>query len=672
MPQTGTICVSDPFVDPDIIMLLTRDKLVLHFKAVWHTWRLDDSRADPLVSMKALRDLGEHSIPHLRRILSDTSHPEAQARSAVVLHWLGQRDGLPFLLDTLFYRNSVKNSDKDLRFAFLQIGVPDASIALAESLLRFNGLSDASVQSIRAFDLLKELHDPYTITITATVADRAPELFCSLCAAMGQDALEPLCAIAGSQRIQERLAAVMGLQQIGWPQPIEVYTKLLRDEDEAVRGCAAEAIMESAGPVSALMRIREAVVDGFLSPNAIEALSILKPADLESVLLSVMNDFVSDRVSDSCAAEVLTALNRLGAVSPATQETICALAETRKSPNFLIQTAGLLGLNKDQPLDSDEPASRALYEMLISEHDAVRSAAANAMIARNEPFGIAFCKLLVFSRPPESLLKNLQSVFVNAQDVGAAVSSAVGHVGSWITRVTREAAERYAPEESGWRDFDWILKDDRLPDLLVRQLVHCCEALDTPSPLSIKAAAETSACALKALGALEPASAANAIALMQKACLYSFNSGMRSRMSSIDPQDDALLIPMRLAAAQSLITLKYSDIFELLCTGLESITEGVVVTSAESLGILGDTRGIAVLQLASRRRFGAGASQAISDSIARIRKSNPDTMTLLRGSSPDGHHNGLLRPASENREQAAETLVRPALPTENSQNHLGL
>jgi HEAT repeat protein len=664
-------------------MDLTRDKLVYHFKALWHAARLGDSRSDPVVSMRVLRDLGDFSIPHLRRALANTSHVEAQIRSAVVLHWLNQRDGLPFLLDTLLYHNSGKNLGKELLFAFGQIGTPDASHAIADAYCRVTGLSDTLPAAGRAIAVLRELRDPSIVPIIASSADRAPELFCAICEDLGVEGLEPLRSMAGSEDPALRLAAVLGLEQVRSSGPLDIITRLLRDPDERVRNAAAASILTITGPVSALIRLREALAAGYISPNAVQGIALLKPVDLPAILIDLLERFADgEEIPDACAAEAVAALSASNDQTPATVETICRLASAGKSPDFCLQSAHLLGAvstqakpeSLDRELETRGPAIHgllglrgeiveSLLSLLTSEYGRVRVAAAEALDRWDEPIGKAFVQLLHVCRPPESLLKNLQAVFAGAQDVGAAVSDAVGHVSNWITRFTRETAERYAPEDSAWRDHEWILHDSRLPGMLNRLLNNACAALEASDGERIRVATEASACALKATGNLTRADAEAIVPTLKRACLFTFNSGIRARMTAEMGRNDAMLVPVRLSAAQAMISLKHPDTFGLLCEGLNSITDGVIETSAISLGVLGETRAISALQAASTRRLSAQTSTAISDAINRIRKTNPDTMTLLRGASSD--HQALLRPAAERGSIAADTLVRPAASSEH-------
>jgi HEAT repeat protein len=121
---------------------------------------------------------------------------------------------------------------------------------------------------------------------------------------------------------------------------------------------------------------------------------------------------------------------------------------------------------------------------------------------------------------------------------------------------------------------------------------------------------------------------------------------------------DELLQIVRVSAGQTLVDLRAPATFEFLIRGMDHVAEGVQITSAISLGKLGETRAIPVLQNAADKRTAAVAAAA-SDAILRIKKANPDTMTLLRGASANGQHDSLLRPASDAGSQATDILLRP-------------
>ncbi len=653
-------------------MAFYQEKLARHFKALWNASRLADAKANPLAPMYALRDLGEVSIPHLRRYMAEKDKPEAQIRSAVVLHWLKQKEALPFLIDTLQYRAPEKNLHTELNFAFVQIGVPDASMALADAWRRIPGLSDNSIPASHTVATLIELRDANVIPVMADGADKAPNLFCRLCEGLGPSAVPGLVQISNNQLPDIRITAISALERLGGEKALDTIAGLLRDNDYDVRDRAADAVMTLAGPVVALNRISAAYKAGYLSRGAIRALTLLRPPDLPQLLVSVIDAYQPDGSTDATVCEAISATRSIGHPNFLVVETMCALVDRKPSSVVLSAAADLLAsaapLTDSEDTDTPDAPSGEMRTRVVSTLDgllscaetAPRSAASVALRAWGEPYGAAFCMVLEAGRPSESLFKNLQQTFANAQDMGAAVNDAVQHVTNWITRFSRETAEKYVPTDSARRAEDWILEDERVPMLLARLLQNCLELLTSPqTAVSTRDIAASAAAALKALGRLDAERATCAMDQIHTAAFLTYRAASTGRLARVSvSSSDELLQIVRVSAGQTLVDLRAPGTFEFLIGGMDSLADGVLITTAISLGKLGETRAIPVLQQAADKKSAAVAAAAV-DAISRIKKANPDTMTLLRGSSPNGQHDSLLRPASDVGCQPTDILLRP-------------
>ncbi len=108
-------------------------------------------------------------------------------------------------------------------------------------------------------------------------------------------------------------------------------------------------------------------------------------------------------------------------------------------------------------------------------------------------------------------------------------------------------------------------------------------------------------------------------------------------------QEDAANV-LREAAGQTLIGIYGGDCFDIVAAGLRHQEDGVKITSAITLGRLGDRRAVPLL-LSLEDHGSPMLMRAAQEAVAAIRRGNPEMMTLLRGSSAaDARPDTLLRP----------------------------
>jgi hypothetical protein len=114
------------------------------------------------------------------------------------------------------------------------------------------------------------------------------------------------------------------------------------------------------------------------------------------------------------------------------------------------------------------------------------------------------------------------------------------------------------------------------------------------------------------------------------------------------------------AAAETLMALYGPDSFGLFLAAIYSPHAAVARTGVTALGMLGDSRSISHLAWIAASD-GHPCSEMAAQAIAQIKRTNPEMMSLLRGSAPLAHDTGtLLRAASGgSSDRSADRLLRP-------------
>ena len=646
-------------------------------QAFWHYLRLADKR--PEVSskaMSALRELGDASVGLMRFGVSRSDQPLLQLRCSVVLHWLNCREGMEFLVDYLRHLAENKNSlDEELFNCFIAIGLPDTTPALATVWGHLTQISDTNRSAVLIHRVLLSLDDAKALPAVCDTAAATPELFLSLVTHFGDRALSNVRTLTLHPLDRNRLMGVHALATIGGTDAASTVTAMLRDNSDLVRSAAPLALERISGPILTLKALVSAHRAGYASFDSVHLLRTYNPPEIHQLLIELIRRFGSQDTydSESSIVEALAALTEgpwsLADVVP----DVIALVHRNVSDE--IQTAGAYCLgaaimrNEQPDLTHTE---RAVFRLLTRTDSRTRFAAAEALLAMNEPLGSEFAAAIDAARPQSSLLKRLQSSIANSQDVGEAVSLAVQHVASWFQKVSRETADRFATTGSERERLEAaVLSDPRVLDLLAALLKNALELVradmsDTRLIEALGAAIAT----LKLIAGRKHQTAEQLDDVLKAAlrvCWYpkrqaSYLLSASAALQSAKSYEDAvqeLCGQTREAAGLAVIALYGSDWLDELYICLQHSELSVQVSAAVTLGKLGDTRAVNLLQTHAVSRDAILAA-ACQDAISAIRRTNPEMMTLLRGASPNQQsYNALLRPASAGI-VSDENLLRPA------------
>jgi hypothetical protein len=266
-------------------------------------------------------------------------------------------------------------------------------------------------------------------------------------------------------------------------------------------------------------------------------------------------------------------------------------------------------------------------------------------------------------RPQGSLLDKVQTLLRGGPDAGLAASQAMQQVSQWVSRFSRETAERLSTAGS-----DFALngaEDARLPELLCRLLGNTLDTLEQSAwPEETEEMLSLSVAVVRVLGRIgapimQPARLAliRALHLVKYSVVFDGPSSAPFRKSERREVGHLL----RLAAVETLHQLYGGSSFPLFLEALYAPQKEVHGAALFGLGRLGDVRALPHLQ-ALVSRAGHPLEREAQEAIAAIRRTNPELMELLRAShASDMRVDTLLRPASGNPADASpDILLRPA------------
>lgn len=631
----------------------------------------DDQRNQ---AMETLRAAGNASLPCLRYALKQTSKPRVRFAAAVVLHRLGEPEGMATLLEALQWRLQASPFlSLELENAFIAIGSPDAVTALLDLWYRLpdwgeNQLAMASICRIWAV-----LRDPRALDGLVTRATRIPDLFERTVPAFGEMAVVALRPMVAEPHPDRRALAIRALRHITSGRAFTLLVPLLRDPDPDVRATVPEALERCGGASAAAQAITEALQAGYSTRAAIDAVIHIGPVPYHALrdLVARWNPHSLSPTGDTAPA-VLAAIKALvHAPWPNAQflPTLCDLLARRPDAVLTAAAAQLIGV-RGLPADPTAPQAREALWPLISHADAtVRAEAAESLSRLGEPVGKQIVQLVQSCRPQGSLLNKLQAILRGGPDVGQAASQAVLQVSQWLTRVSKETVERLATPGAG----SPALADTRVPASLKQLLANGLQALEqAATPEETEELMALCVAALRALsrnGAstilLARSEVLGALLCVKRSLVYEDAKTQQPfRKSEMREVADVV----RAAAVETLLLAYNEASFPLFLELLYSPLMEIQATGLMALGRLGDVRALSHLQafLTDGAHPLAAAAQ---EAISAIRRTNPEMMTLLRGSMPnDPHPETLLRPASGVPNVSSEHLLRPTAPQSLSIN----
>jgi HEAT repeat protein len=657
------------------------DNLTAVTRAWWHYLRLDQTNIELChSSMQALRNLGDASLPVLRRGIRQHEQPRVQLRCAVILHWLGQREGLPVLVDALRYNSRSPSGvrENDIASCFMLIGSPDATRALIDVWQQLPGLNDNDPTAMLICSIWRLLRDSSMLSILCYSSAQTPGLFVDTIAVFGAEALSDLKVLARDENPDRRTMALRGLEQIPGFVSAQIVISMLQDGNSEVRAIAAAALETISGPVTTLNALVEAHRAGFSTAVSVQMLVLYNPPELFVILATLLTRYdpfallvrdIAQGASEygdtvGAAREAALAFARCPWPHAQVTQILCGLVDRRIDPWIKAAAAQTIADRGRAGDDSDIQAYKAMWRMLtIVDRDA-RAAAVAALARLGEPLGKSFEALLDSGRPQTNLLHNLHSALLNSQDVGQAMSEAVQHVATWFSRVSKVTAKRFSSDSAQGSPSEAALKDRRVPDLLRQMLANVLEGLESAeSAETTVEALSIGVGTLRAIARLDSASVQFAAAELGHAYTVVKRVGADtspSKNSGPGVEDDAAGV-LREAAGQALIDIYGNACFDILCGGLDHQEDNVKATSAIALGRLGDRRAVPMLQPIADKGS-AVAVRAAQEALAAIKRGNPEMMTLLRGSSSaEARTDTLLRPITGiNDALSPELLLRPA------------
>lgn len=621
-------------------------------------------------AMETLLAAGKASLPCLRLALMQTNQPRVQFGASVVLHRLGQPQGMQTLTEALLWRlQTTPEIALELEAAFLAIGPPDATAALIEVWDKITDGNDAHPTLISICRIWATLRDPRALDPLILRANRIPELFLKTVPWFGEMAILPLSRMLRDADYQRRILAIQALSQLNSLRAYDLLVPLLRDANENVRAVVPAALEATGVGANVGPALCEAIRDGYSTAEAVETVTRLNPPSLYETLLILIerwNPRSPACVGDTAGAVLAALFTVARAPLPNVQivPALCQLLRRQPGAAILAATARLLGTRRQPGSPSDSQACDALWPLLAHAQAEVRSEAADALNLLGEPLGKTVITIVEECRPRGSLLNRLQSLLRGGIDPGQAATQAVQQVSQWLSRVSKETVEKLNPAGLSAYLAGDSLYDPRVPELLRQLLANALVALqhsvaveETEALLTLNVAA---ARALARLGTAETLRARDellaALRVTKRTVVpNSFSTPVFQKAETREVAD-----VVRTAAADVIIQLYGAASFALFLEALYAAPMEARGTTIAALGRLGDVRALPHLQPVAadpEHPFCMAAQVAIAD----IRRINPEIMTLLRASSAaDSRTDTLLRPAYGAAQSVpADQLLRP-------------
>ena len=428
------------------------------------------------------------------------------------------------------------------------------------------------------------------------------------------------------------------------------------------------ARQKAVSPAEIYTATLNALEDGYSTSQAIALLCKRDPLPYDALLRLVLRwDSQQEATGDTLDA-VLAALPPLANMPLYSmgarcelQAHFCAVLARRPEPALIVGLARALATRGRETEVSDAQTRMTLTALLPHPDAEVRQEVANALQFLGSPLGKSMLQLLEAAWPQPKLRDKFHALLRGGTDATNVANQAM----QWFTRVSKDAVDRWNAEVSGSSDTPAPASDPRCVELLRQLLNNALDALakvaDSDQTEQMRELAIACIRALVRLGAPAAQTAHSQIiralyCVMPPLKLTSREAQKYKGSRIVDDSDD-----VRLAAGQALLAMYGPESFPLFVEALDAPQISVRVTGIALLGELGDVRALPLLQaLAANNDL--LVSPPANAAIARIRQQNPETMTLLRASSPgDARPETLLRPALGNTNATPpDILLRPA------------
>jgi HEAT repeat protein len=628
-------------------------------------------------AMQTLYLAGHASIPALRRVVR-TPYARKQFAAAVVLHRLGEPEGMITLKEALLWRLATDlELAPELEAAFVAIGAPDAVTTLIDMWGKFSDWGDNYQALTLICRVWATLRDPRALDSLTERAQRIPELFVQTVPAFGQMAIPYMERMTREHDSQRRILAISALGGINAPRSFATLVPLLRDPDPEVRAAVPAALVTSGGTREARETLIEAIKVAFSSRAAIEILARLGPPPYEVLLelIARWNPQNSTPKGDTGGA-VLAALSILAHAPWPNSRLItplCELLKRNPGVELTARIAYVLGVRGKSGTAIDYEARDALWPLLAHADSSVREEASQALGRLGDSLGRQWVQLLADCRPQGSLLTRLETLLRGGPDASMVAAQAMQQVSQWVSRVSRETVEKLAAPPGAKLAPPACAQDSRVPELLRSLLNNSLDSLfRVTTPADVEQNLAVTVSVIRALGRVGIPAALSArdgllraLRCVKRNVVYEGNASGPFRRSEVREVGEMV----RLAAAETLMELYGPESFPLLLEALYAPQMECVVTAVLALGRLGDVRALPHIQhllnhtaMESEPGRMSPLAVAANQAIAAIRRTNPEMMTLLRASSAaDTQIDTLLRPAASGPpDTAPETLLRPS------------
>lgn len=650
---------------------------------VWNAYlRLSQNEeAVRYAALQRMVEIGTPSVSTLQFALKSPNSWRVQCCAAVGLHRLQQPEGMVFLTEAFRWK-IVPNPEllPDVEAAFLQIGVPDASIALLAVWSQNADWHSENLQVATICKIWGILCDPRVLDALCQQAQYLPDLFENTVPRFGQMAILHLSRMLRDNDINRRLLAIQTLRHIPLGDSYTALLPLLRDPSPEVRSVIPSALT-MCGPQEVTKReIQEALRAGFSSAEAIQCLINSQPvsnfldatnAEIFVQILERWNPHTLTRSGDTSGAilAILPTMSYAPLPSMRVAPALCSLLAKKPGGAISAEIARVFTARPDIARlggshanfgDWEVTVYNSLLNLLSSPDSKARAEAAHALHARDDALGQNLLELLQQHRPQGNLFSKFQSMLRGGPEAGQIATQAVQQLTQWINKVSREAFEKQKLAQERQE----VLRDPRTFTILCELLDNCLDHLQrTLNGEEIRELVATSVAAIKLIAFMEPAVAKSA----QPTLIRVFNTVKYgnifegtpgSTMQTQEVREVGHIV--RIASSEALYQIYGDNAFVLFLDALYAPAIEVRGTAIASLGRLGEGRALSHLQLLVNDTAHplAGAAQ---EAITTIKKINPHYMMLLRPSSANAAQSDhLLRPVMGGTpELHPEQLLRP-------------
>jgi len=617
--------------------------------------------AERYKAMAAMRECGDAAKWCLRLAIQQAGQPRVQLAAAVVLHWLGDRAGLLTLTEALKWRaSSEPQLPALLESAFITIGSPDAVAALLTVWNMLPDWGDHELVRTVICRVWSALRNPTVLPHVAAKALINPARFEQTVLVFGEMAIPVLRDLTAANDADRRALAVQTLRHIPGQRAFSSLLPLLTDPEISVRALVPAALERTGTLQAALPDISRAVRQGFPSIEAVSLLCAERPVDLAETFSALFESW-SPPLRCDYASEIFSrampAMLQHASDHGRTLRALCrvlGLSVSRDLSVSLILAIETLA-RKVEP--ADRSVMDSLLEQLASPWAEVRQQAACSLGRLGDPLPAKVIAFLDECRPQDSLFSQLQVILRGGRDAGAAATQAVQQVTKWWGRLTADAQEAVRRADPTGGDLTSARSDPRFAAILSGILAAAIRAKE--SSLTTQEQDDRVALvvlllrALARLGCPAALEAWHEIVSVLHLAGYAFSTNDGRQAARHSEVTGA-------AAAEALMALYGPDSFGLFLAAIYSPDPAVARTGITALGMLGDSRAVPHLRWISCSE-GHPCADMAAQAIAQIRRTNPEMMSLLRGSAPLAHDTStLLRAANGNSsDRSSERLLRP-------------